>query len=58
MSATTIIIFGISFAILLIFSCIVLQAPRLYSEVELARSSILVQTHTPFNETLVLRDRR
>jgi len=57
MRSSSIIIFGISSAILLIFSCIVLQAPRLYSKFELNRSSRLVPTHTSFNETLVLRDR-
>jgi len=57
MSSSSIIIFGIFSAILLIFSCIVLQAPRLYSEFELNRCTASIHANTSFKHTIVLRDR-
>jgi len=57
MSSNSIIIFGIFSAILLIFSCIVLQAPRLYSEFELNRCAPSIHTDTSHTPTIVLRDR-
>ena len=52
MRTSSIIIFGVFSAILLIFSCIILKAPRLYSEFEFKTSS-----HIALKHTLVLRDR-
>ena len=58
MSINSIIIFGIFSAILLIFSCIILQAPKLYTEFELNRSTYThTHTHTILKHTLILRDR-
>ena len=57
MGSSSIIIFGIFSAILLIFSCIVLQAPRLYSEFELNQGSTSVHTDTSQKPTIALRDR-
>jgi len=56
MSINSIIIFGIFSAILLIFSCMILQAPKLYTEFELNRSTY-THTHTVLKHSLVLRDR-
>jgi len=56
MNTSSIIIFGILSAILLIFSCIVLQAAKLYPEFELKRNNT-TYTHTTLKDTLVLRDR-
>ncbi len=52
MSSSSIIIFGILSAILLIFSCITLNASRFYNELEVGSSITLVS-----KPTLVLRDR-
>lgn len=52
MSSSSIIIFGILSAILLIFSCITLNAASFYNELELSANSELV-----LKPTLVLRDR-
>jgi len=54
MSINSIIIFGVFSAILLIFSCIILQAPKLYTELN---RSTYTHTHTVLKNTLVLRDR-
>jgi len=58
MSISSIITFGIFSAILLIFSCIILQAPKLYPEFELKRSTY---SYTPvqimLKDRLVLHDR-
>ena len=52
MSSSSIIIFGILSAILLILSCITLNAPKFYNELELNSG-----THLVSKPTLVLRDR-
>ena len=52
MSSSSIIIFGVLSAILLIFSCITLNAARFYNELEMSSS-----THLVSKPTLVLRDR-
>ena len=52
MSSGSIIIFGILSAILLILSCITLNASRFYNELESSTS-----THLVSKPTLVLRDR-
>jgi len=57
MGSNSIIIFGIFSAILLIFSCVVLQAPRLYSEFELNRRTTSLHIDTSQKHTIVLRDR-
>ena len=52
MSSGSIIIFGIFSAILLIFSCLTLNAPKFYNELEMNTANHLV-----LKPTLVLRDR-
>ena len=52
MSSGSIIIFGIFSAILLILSCITLNAAKFYNELEISTS-----THLVSKPTLVLRDR-
>jgi len=56
MTISSIVMFGIFSAMLLIFSCIILQAPELYPEFELKRSSY---THSELilKDKLVLRNR-
>jgi hypothetical protein len=56
MSTSSIIIFGVVSAILLIFSCIIIQAPKLYPEFELKRSTYVPSPIT-LKETIMLRDR-
>jgi len=57
MRSSSIIMFGIFSAILLIFSCIVLQAPKLYSEFELNRCSVAMPVDSSFQQSIILRDR-
>ena len=52
MRTNSIIIFGLLSAILLIFSCIALNAPKFYNELELN-----TDTHLVSKARLVLRDR-
>ena len=52
MTSSSIIIFGIFSAMLLIFSCITLNASKFYNELETGTS-----THLVLKPKLVLRDR-
>jgi len=56
MTISSIVMFGIFSAMLLIFSCIILQAPKLYPEFELKRTNY-THSEVMLKDKLVLRDR-
>lgn len=56
MSSSSIIMFGILFAMVLILFCITLNAPKFYNELELSNSNYL-PLETTLTSTIVLQDR-
>jgi len=56
MTISSIVMSGIFSAMLLIFSCIILQAPKLYPEFELKRTDY-THSEVMLKDQLVLRDR-
>ena len=56
MSSSSIIMFGILFAMVLILFCITLNAPKFYNELEFGNSPF-VPLETTLKSTVVLQDR-